>query len=69
MNILETWEKEKGLITITMAAEIVDVSQSAISQAADRGKIQSFTLKKKRYLSFSDVLKYSAIKKESEKNK
>ena len=60
MNLLDMWKEEDGLVTIEMAAEIIGIAHSSVSRAADRGKIKAYPHKKKRYLSFRDVLFYKA---------
>ena len=60
VNIFDTWAEEGGLITIQLAAHLIGVSQQAISNAADAKKLKSFQFRKKRYLSYNDVLRYIA---------
>jgi predicted XRE-type DNA-binding protein len=60
VQIIDIWEKEGGLVTINLAAEIIGITQPAVSVAVDKGKIKSYHYKKKRYLSFNDVMKYMA---------
>jgi hypothetical protein len=60
VNIVKTWNKEDGLITINLASKVAGVSQQAISQAADNQKIKAFQYGKKRYLSYKSLLNYIA---------
>lgn len=64
MNINRIWEEENGLMTINLAAQVIGISQPAVSEATDKGKIKSFSFEKKRYLSYKSVLKYIAQRKE-----
>ena len=59
-TVFDTWEKEGGLVTINLAAKMIDISQQSVSEAADKGKIRSFHIEKKRYLSYYSVLEYIA---------
>ena len=67
VNIHETWSNENGLMTINLAAQVIGISQPAVSEATDKGKIKSFQYKKKRYLSYNSVLKYIAQRSEKAK--
>lgn len=62
MNIIDTWDKEGGLITINLAADIIGIKQPSVSYLADKGILKSFYHKKKRYLSYNDVIKHAAKK-------
>ena len=64
VNIIDTWEKENGLITINLAAQIIGVSQQAVSNAANANKLKTFQFRKKRYLSFNDVMRFIARRKQ-----
>lgn len=65
LDIHKTWEDENGLVTINMASQIIGISQQAVSEATDKGKIRSFQYHKKRYLSYRSVLQYIATRKMS----
>lgn len=60
VNIVEIWNQESGLITINLASKVAGVSQQAISQACDTGKIKAYQYDKKRYLSYQSLLNYIA---------
>ncbi|MCM8526102.1 MAG: helix-turn-helix domain-containing protein [Lentisphaeraceae bacterium] len=59
-SIFDTWAKEGGLVTINLAAQMIGISQQAVSEAVDKGKIKSHHIDKKRYVSYNDVLAYIA---------